>query len=61
MNWFNAKNNPGNEEVNLNQRGCWQSLFGYFGNENNDVNTTNNKEEETQNQNQISSSNEDKK
>ena len=61
MNWFNAKDNQGNEEVNLNQRGCWQSLFGYFGNENNETNTTNNKEGETQKQNQKYFYNEEKK
>ena len=67
MNWLNAKNNNnekilndndknGIEELNSNQRGCWQSLLGYFGN----ADDNKKDEKESENKNQISSSEENK-
>ena len=68
LNWVNSKGNEeekinndnnktGIEELDSKQRGCWQSLFGYFGG-NSDENTKNEKEGENKDKNQISSSDE---
>ena len=61
----NAKNinnneNTGIEELNSNQRGCWQSLFGYFGGNSDDNNDKKEQEGENKNKNQISSSEDNK-
>ena len=53
----NDNNKTGIEELDSKQRGCWQSLFGYFGG-NSDENTKNEKEGENKDKNQISSSDE---
>ena len=66
LNWLNSKGNEGDkinndnnksgiEELNSEQRGCWQSLFGYFGS-NPEENNNNPKEGENKNKNQIFSS-----
>ena len=56
----NNNENTGIEELNSNQRGCWQSLFGYFGGNSDDNNDKKEQEGENKNKNQISSSEDSK-
>jgi len=73
INWYNSKDNnaekineDGNKtgiaELKSSQRGCWQSIFGYFDNSAEETKKTEEtKENNIQNQNQISSSNDNNK